>query len=201
MVFSSLSFIFVFLPAALIFYYIFAALRLRKLSNAALLGLSLIFYACSTPKYIVLLLISIFINHISGLLCGSQKTHKKFFLFIGIALDLGLLFYFKYANFFFDNLSLIFGIGSGIAQIVLPIGISFFTFQGISYVADVYRGVVKPQKNILNTALYISLFPQLIAGPIVRYSDIGTGISDRQESLSLVFDGIIRFCTGLGKKL
>lgn len=201
MVFSSLNFIFIFLPIVVVVYYIFSLFRQRGLCNFVLLIFSLFFYACSSPKHILLLLVSIVINYISGIMCGKEVKRRKLWLCLGIGLNLCLLFYFKYVNFFMDNASSLLGLDITYERIVLPVGISFFTFQGMSYVVDVYKGASEPQKNIFKVALYISLFPQLIAGPIVRYSEIEKDLSDRRESIRLVYDGLMRFILGLGKKV
>ncbi len=204
MVFSSIFFLFFFLPATLILYFSVGP----KLRNLVLLLASLLFYAWGEVGYVMLMLFSISINWIFGLLInGSKSTPKrcKLFLIFGIILNLLPLAFFKYGNFLLDNLSYL---GSGViadklgeGQIHLPIGISFFTFQAISYIVDVYRNTADVQKQPINLALYISLFPQLIAGPIVRYHDVARQIVQRTVSLVDFQYGAQRFVLGLGKKV
>ncbi len=204
MVFSSIFFLFFFLPATLILYFSVGP----KLRNLVLLSASLLFYAWGEVGYVLLMLFSISINWIFGLLInGSKSTPKrcKLFLIFGIILNLLPLAFFKYGNFLLDNLSYL---GSGViadklgeGQIHLPIGISFFTFQAISYIVDVYRNTADVQKQPINLALYISLFPQLIAGPIVRYHDVARQIVQRTVSLVDFQYGAQRFVLGLGKKV
>lgn len=201
MVFSSNTFLFCFLPVCLFVYYL---LR-DKRKNTWLLFMSLLFYAWGGIKFFPIICISIGINYSGGYLIGrmekSQKDNLRKAVFIIItALNLLLLGYWKYLNFFAGMMEDILGIDFGIPGIVLPIGISFFTFQGLSYVIDVYRKKVPVQKNLINVGLYIALFPQLIAGPIVRYSDINSEIENRQHSTKLFTEGIRRFTVGLAKK-
>ncbi len=199
MVFSGISFLFIFLPLLLPVYFIFAAAGYRKASNLILLIFSLCFYGYNMPKFLYVILLSVLINYLSAYFAAEKGRKGRMALTVGIVLNLGLLIYFKYANFIAENLGLIFG-GFDIGEIIMPIGISFFTFQGMSYLIDVYKGKVQVQKNPLNVALYISLFPQLIAGPIVRYRDIEREIMGRHENLSDIADGVVRFSIGLGKK-
>lgn len=201
MVFSSLNFLFLFLPMLLPFYFLFALTKHRKISNFVLLVFSLFFYAYGTPKFIWIMLLSIGINYVGALFVDWDKGFKKVALFVTVALNLAVLFYYKYTNFFVENINSIFKTSIVMKNIVLPIGISFFTFQGMSYVIDVYRKEAKIQKNPLNVALYVALFPQLIAGPIVRYSTVAEEIEKRQESLEDCSEGVLRFCLGLGKKV
>lgn len=201
MVFSSLNFLFLFLPILLPCYFLFALTNRRKLSNFVLLIFSLFFYAYGTPKFIVIMLLSIIINYIGALFVNKDTPYKKVALFITVFFNLAILFYYKYTNFFIENINGIFKTDITIAKIILPIGISFFTFQGMSYVIDVYKKEAKIQKNPLNVALYISLFPQLIAGPIVRYTTVEQEIVTRKETLEDCHEGILRFCIGLGKKV
>lgn len=204
MVFSSVFFLFLFLPVTLILYFNVGI----KLRNLVLLIASLVFYTWGEVGYVLLMLFSICINWIFGLLIDEAKgTPKKckLFLGIGVALNLIPLAFFKYGNFFFDNLSR-FGFDSlaqtlGAEKIHLPIGISFFTFQAISYIVDVYRNTANVQRKPINLALYISLFPQLIAGPIVRYHDVAEQIVKRRVTLIGFQDGVQRFVFGLGKKV
>jgi len=195
MVFSSISFLFFFLPLLLIFYF----LAPKKYRNYILLIFSLIFYFFGEKYYIILLLISCLINYICGLLIG--KTSKKIYLIIGLILNIGILMYFKYTNFFLETFNNIFNLNPVTLKIVLPLGISFFTFQNISYLIDVYRKYVDSQKNFLTYSMYITLFPQLVAGPIVRYKDISNELKSRKESIELFSQGVTRFIIGLAKKV
>jgi len=207
MVFSSPIFLFGFLPVALLLYY--ASPRLIK--NIILLSVSLLFYAWGEVFYLSVIIISIVSNYFIGLLiCDSQKeSHSKklsqLYLTVGLIVNIGLLASFKYANFIADNINVLFslvGVPSiNLEPIHLPLGISFFTFQAISYIVDVYRKETPSQRNIFNLALYISLFPQLIAGPIVRYHDISSQITNRSHSLELFAGGVQRFVYGLAKKV
>ena len=204
MVFSSPIFLFGFLPIALLLYYIAPA----SLKNIGLLIISLLFYAWGEAGYVSVMLVSIGFNYISGLLIFKYKENKfisSLYLFIGIILNIVILGYFKYYNFILDNIYLVFSgikISHNQHEIIhLPLGISFFTFQAISYIVDVYRKEVPAQRNILNLGLYISLFPQLIAGPIVRYHDIAAQIKDRLHSIEVFSSGVTRFIYGLSKKM
>lgn len=195
MVFSSISFLFFFLPLLLLIYYIVP----KKIRNLILLIFSLIFYFIGEKWYVILLLLSCFINYILGNII--EKKEKKIYLIIGLIFNLSLLIYFKYTNFFISTFNNIFNIHVHTLNILLPLGISFFTFQNISYLIDVYRKDTKSSKNFLNYATYITLFPQLVAGPIVRYVDIETELKTRKESIPLFSEGIKRFVLGLGKKV
>lgn len=202
MVFSSSVFLFVFLPIVLVAYYLIRP----KFRNVFLLLASLFFYAWGEHKFVVILLASILINYTFGLLIDVAR--RKFghgaslaMLIVGIILDCGLLFYFKYFDFFIKNIDLIPGIDFPLKNIALPIGISFFTFQGLSYIIDVYWNKVDVQKNLLKLALFKSFFPQLIAGPIVRYVDVYHQIDSRVCSVDKFAQGIRRFSIGLAKKV
>lgn len=208
MVFSSMTFLWVFLPILLVVYF----LAQKKLRNYVLLVFSLIFYAWGEPKYIILMLISIVVNYIFGLLIAKfpagkaapkkQLLIRRGLLAVDIIMNLGLLAHFKYFNFFVDNVNNIFGDGTlAVRNISLPIGISFYTFQILSYIIDLYRGEIKVQKNIFKLALYISLFPQLIAGPIVKYHDIDRQLDEREVTVEKFTYGVRRFIYGLGKKV
>ena len=197
MLFSSLTFLLIFLPLCLFFYFIIKDIRYK---NIILLIFSLIFYAWGEPIYIFLMIFSILITYIFGLLINNSK-HKKIYFIIGIVLLLLNLLFFKYSNFIIDNINNIFNLNIKSLNLPLPIGISFYTFQALSYLIDLYRGKFKVQKNILNLALYISLFPQLIAGPIVRYEQVERQINYREETLEKVVTGIKRFIIGLSKKV
>lgn len=204
MVFSSVLFLFYFFPAVLLCYFIIR----KELRNATLLLFSLAFYTWGEPKFIFLLLFSIAINYVSGLgVCLLRKTvWAKVILILNILANIGFLFFYKYMNF---SISIVNRIMQKITvweplptlSIALPIGLSFFTFQGLSYVIDVYRGEVPVQKNPFYIALYISLFPQLIAGPIVRYTDIYHEIKERESSLNDIVEGTKRLIIGLAKKV
>jgi alginate O-acetyltransferase complex protein AlgI len=199
MVFSSTLFLFWFLPVVLIGYYLCG----KKAKNYWLLLASLFFYSWGEPKYVLLMFTLIVINYICGLLLA--RDHNRYLLCATVIFNLGILGYFKYFNFLMETvnavLSLIGGQTVSLNQIALPIGISFFTFQIMSYVIDVYRGTVPPQKSLAKLALYISLFPQLIAGPIVRYSDVAAQIDERNVTLGGIYTGAVRFMIGLSKKV
>ena len=201
MVFSSVVFLFGFLPALLLVYYLIPR-RVRWLRNLALLGFSLFFYGYGGPRFLLLMLVSITVNYLGGLLAGL-KTHPKLRragTWGAVIIGLGLLGWFKYAAFGAEILNSL-GCLLPVPEITLPIGISFFTFQGLSYVVDVYRGDAPIQRNPLNVALYVALFPQLVAGPIVRYTTVMEEIVHREETLSEFAAGVTRFCFGLAKKM
>lgn len=200
MLFSSLTFLYCFLPIVIILYF----LSPKKMKNYILLGSSLFFYGCGEPKYVIVMIISIITNYVLGILIDKYRQNNyisKCILIISIIFSLGLLGYFKYVNFFIENFSRLTNIPVEPLNIVLPIGISFYTFQILSYVIDVYRNKVPVQKNPLTLGTYIVFFPQLIAGPIVRYSDIVEQLGNRQHSFEKIYSGIKRFCFGLGKKV
>ena len=199
MVFSSLIFIFLFLPIV----FIINSLIKKEYSNYFLFLASLVFYAWGEPFFVLLMFLSTVINWFCGKRIGkSAGVPKKIWLFIAVAADLSLLFYYKYLGFFAGMLDGIVGKGSiNVPDIILPIGISFFTFQAISYVVDIYRGEVEASSNFVNTALYISFFPQLIAGPIVKYKDINQQIVNRSVTWVKTAEGIRRFIYGLAKKV
>lgn len=167
-----------FLPIVLGGYYLLNP----KYQNAFLLLASLLFYAWGEPKYVVVMIASIIINWGSGLLMERFAGHKKTVLFLTILLNLGILFYFKYMDFGIQTWNQLFGTDIPLKQIALPIGISFFTFQGLSYVIDLYRGKYPAQRKLMAVALYISFFPQLIAGPIIQYKDINEQLISRRHS-------------------
>lgn len=195
MVFSSITFLYYFLPILLGIYFIVPS----KFKNLVLLFFSLIFYFYGEPKYVLILLFSCLINYIFGLLIEKKKS--KSYLVLAIIINLGILFFFKYTNFFTNNLNNIFGLNIPILNIVMPIGVSFFTFQTLSYVVDVYKGNVEADHNFLTFATYVSLFPQLVAGPIVRYKDVHQELKERKLSFELFSEGVKRFTVGLGKKV
>lgn len=202
MTFSSLAFIFYFLPVVLILYYLF--FFSITLKNVILLICSLFFYTWGEPKYIALLLLSIVVNYFLGLFIGQVKRKKKaaaVWLVIAILFNLSTLFVFKYLTFFSKNMNYATGGKTDMINIALPIGISFFTFQAISYVVDVYRRDVKVQKNFLHLALYLSFFPKLTQGPVMKYEVFEPQIMERRESLRKFSSGVCFFITGLGKKV
>ena len=203
MLFNSEIFLFLFLPIVLVLYLITP----RPRRNSLLLIVSLIFYAWGGIKMIVLILASILLNYIIGIGIENFKGKKRArqVLAFGIISNIGLLCVFKYLNFFTENLNKLlttFNVREvSLPSIALPIGISFFTFHGLSYIIDVYRNKVIAQRNIIDHGLYITLFPQLIAGPIVRYHDISEQIASRKITLQLFASGIERFIIGLAKKI
>ena len=199
MLFSSIPFLYYFLPSVLILYFIAP----KKLKNTVLMLSSLVFYGWGEPKYVVLMIASIVIGYFSGILIEafSQRKLSKVFLGLSVVVNLGFLAYFKYADFFIENFNAATGLSLPLLRIALPIGISFYTFQILSYTIDVYRKDVAAQKNIINLAAYITMFPQLIAGPIVRYSDIAKQLEERTHSFENFSKGIRRFVLGLGKKI
>ena len=199
MLFSSIPFLYYFLPAVLLLY--FAAPK--KLKNTVILISSLFFYAWGEPKYVILMITSILAGYILGLLIEKfrKKALSKIFLALSVIFSIGALGYFKYADFFISNFNSVTGLSVPLLRIALPVGISFYTFQLLSYTIDVYRGDTPAQKNPVTLAAYISLFPQLIAGPIVRYSDVAAQLEKRTVSFEKVSDGIRRFIIGLSKKI
>ena len=201
MVFSSLIFLFLFLPACLLCYFLVPGLRAK---NAVLLAFSIVFYAWGEPFYVLLLLANAAMNYAAGLLMGRCRQRGKSIkpVLVGaVVLNLLALGVFKYAGLFVSTFNDLTALSLPVPQIALPIGISFYTFQAMSYVVDVYRDQVGVQRSYGKFLLYISLFPQLIAGPIVRYSDIEVQLHDRHASGEDMFYGLLRFATGLGKKI
>lgn len=202
MVFSSIFFLFTFLPITLAFYY----LSPKNTKNVFLLLVSLFFYAWGEPVYVLLMIFSIITNYSFGRLISNQicskylKTPKILFL-IAIIFNIVILGFFKYYGFFVENINHIFKLSLEYKKLDLPIGISFYTFQVLSYIIDVYRKKVTVQKNIVSFALYVTMFPQLIAGPIVKYTDIEAQLENREISLSKFGQGSCRFIQGLGKKV
>lgn len=200
MVFSSTVFLFTFLPIVLLGCYLCAG----RWRNVFLLAASLVFYGWGEPRYILIMALSIVCNYGWGLAIGRLKSKRKarqMMLALAVAGNLSLLGYFKYADFFIENINQLAGTFFALLQLTLPIGISFYTFQAMSYVIDVYRDKAQPQRNILDFATYITLFPQLIAGPIVRYVTIEEQLKSRNYSLAQVAEGVRRFIIGLGKKV
>ena len=208
MLFSSLTFIFIFLPLVLGIYFI----SKDKYKNTILLVFSLFFYAWGEPKYIILMIFSIIFNYFFGLLIDKYRTNKKLsvaLLIFDIAINLLMLIMFKYSNFLVNTINDIFNLNitsisifnKNILKLTLPIGISFYTFQMLSYIIDLYKGEVKVQKNILSLGTYIAFFPQLIAGPIVRYETIENELKNRTHTFNKFVFGLKRFIIGLGKKV
>ena len=199
MLFSSITFLYYFLPLVLIFYFIVP----KPAKNIVLLIFSLFFYAWGEPKCVFLMLLTIALNYACGILIekSTKKSSKRAYLTVSVIGTLAGLIYFKYAGFFVENFAYITGMSAPVLNIALPIGISFYTFQILSYTVDVYRGEVPAQKNPITLATYIALFPQLIAGPIVRYKDVAQQLASRTHSFDKAALGIRRFIIGLGKKV
>lgn len=199
MLFSSMTFIFLFLPIVCGLY--FLTRKNITVANILLLVASIIFYAWGEPGNVFLMLATILVNYFGAICIDKYKKHKKIALIATLFIDLGLLFYFKYFNFVLENINAAFSAGFTIHNIVMPIGISFYTFQAISYLIDVYRKDVPVQKNFYKLALYITFFPQLIAGPIVKYHDVANQIDNRKADFNGVAYGVKRFIIGLSKKM
>ena len=199
MLFSSLPFLYYFLPAVLIIYFLVP----RRGKNAVLLLSSLIFYGWGEPKYVLLMMATIALFFGCGLAIEKAGTPsgKKLWLTVSVVLSLGLLGLFKYADFFLGSFNAVTGLSLPLLKLALPIGISFYTFQCLSYTIDVYRGSVPAQKSLISFGAYVALFPQLIAGPIVRYADIARELEERTHSLEDFTYGLRRFLVGLGKKI
>ncbi len=197
MVFSSLTFLFYFLPIVLIIYYIVP----KKAKNIVLLISSLLFYFYGEPKFGILMIISILLTYVHGLLMDKYPKRKKLFLISSIVISSGLLVVFKYTDFIISNINMVLHSNIDLVKLSLPIGISFYTFQMISYIIDVYRGEAKVQKSFLKLATYVALFPQLIAGPIVRYTTIEDELDNRKYSFDNFSNGVRRFVIGLSKKI
>ena len=200
MVFSSVLFIFRFLPIAMILYF----LTPNKFKNLTLLLVSLIFYSWGEPKYFLIMVASIFVDYFVSRGIEKSRNNKKvsiMLLSISILFNLGILFFFKYFNFFLENINNILGLSLKYVKITLPLGISFYTFQTMSYTIDVFLGKVKAEKNIINFGAFVCLFPQLIAGPIVKYTDINLELKHRKIDIKQIQDGIELFILGLGSKV
>ncbi|MBQ8983318.1 MAG: MBOAT family protein [Lachnospiraceae bacterium] len=207
MVFSSTTVLFVFLPVVLAVYFVCP----KKARNVVLLIASLLFYMWGEPKLVLVMLATILVNYILAWICASCKEKEnqkgaKAALIGSVIFSIGMLAFFKYTNFFIGNWNGTIGKAAGLTiaglrNLTLPLGISFYTFQTLSYTIDVYRGEVHPQKNLLHLATYVCLFPQLIAGPIVRYQNVENEISSRKESIDDFSNGVRRFVIGLGKKV
>ncbi|MFL1469350.1 MBOAT family O-acyltransferase [Paraclostridium bifermentans] len=200
MVFSSIVFLFTFLPITLILYYILP----RKMKNIVLLLISLIFYAWGEPVYVFLMMFTTVFDYLIGLLINKYRRNKikskRIFIF-AVLVNLGILGFFKYYGFVIENINSVFSLNIGYNQLPLPIGISFYTFQTLSYVIDVYLDKVKVLKSLISFGLYVTMFPQLVAGPIVRYTDIDYQLKHRTHSMNKFGEGVDRFIQGLSKKV
>ncbi|HAX72940.1 MAG TPA: transcriptional regulator [Firmicutes bacterium] len=200
MVFSSLLFMFKFLPIAFLIYYFVPF----KYKNLTILILSLLFYSWGEPKYILIMFASIFVDFFisKGIECNRDKKNvTKLLLLTSVCFNLGMLMFFKYTNFFIENLNHLTGTTLAYLKLTLPLGISFYTFQTMSYTIDVYLGKVRAEKNLINFGAFVCLFPQLIAGPIVKYSDISEELQHRKISLPQIDDGVRLFIMGLASKV
>ena len=199
MLFSSIPFLYYFLPVVLIAYYLVP----KPVKNGVLLLASLVFYGWGEPSYVFLMMASIGLGYVFGILIEKFRgtIWSKICMIISVVISFGFLGYFKYANFFITNFNAATGLALPLLNVVLPIGISFYTFQLVSYIIDVYWGTVAAQKNFVILATYITMFPQLIAGPIVRYSDVERQLVDREITFKRIAYGIRRFCLGMGKKI
>lgn len=198
MLFSSLAFLCIFLPTVFLLYTVIPNLKIR---NALLIIASLMFYGYGEPVYVFLMIFSSFFNYLCALWVASKPQKSKVALVTAVVINLGILGVFKYTGFIVGSINDILGLAIPVPQISLPIGISFFTFQALSYVVDVYTDKVGVQKNFFNILLYVSFFPQLIAGPIVKYHDINEQIDNRQQNLDKIAMGMRRFICGMGKKV
>ncbi len=199
MLFSSMTFVFMFLPIVCTIY----LLARKDLQNYILLIASILFYAWGEPRYLAIMILTILVNYVGANYISRSRNamHRKLLLWATILVDLGFLFYFKYFNFVMENINTVFSMDIKFIDVIMPIGISFYTFQAMSYVIDVYRREVKAQRDIYKLALYITLFPQLVAGPIVKYHDVDDQISNRDVSFDKVAYGVKRFIIGLAKKM
>ena len=199
MLFSSITFLYCFLPCVLLMYFVAP----DRMKNLVLLLSSLFFYGWGEPKFLVFMLVSVTQSYIAALLIErffKTKIAKLAFVLSAVA-SLGLLAYCKYADFFIENFNVLTGLSVPLLKVALPVGISFYTFQILSYVIDVYRGDVPAQRNFIDLAMYIAMFPQLIAGPIVRYSDIAKSLKGRKTTVEDASMGMVRFSVGLAKKI
>ncbi|MFF2752455.1 MBOAT family O-acyltransferase [Psychrobacillus sp. NPDC058041] len=200
MVFSSLLFLFLFLPAVLILYYCSP----RRIRNLILFLTSLIFYAWGEPIYIIIMLVSTVTDFSFGLLLDRPKLtpiKRKWIVAFSIIINLALLSYFKYADFLIENVNMLLGTKIPLTELPLPIGISFYTFQSMSYIIDVYRGTAKAQRNWIDFGTFVALFPQLVAGPIVKYNTIAEQLHKRLETIKMFAEGVRRFTIGMAKKV
>ena len=202
MLFSSMTFVFLFLPILGILYGLISKFFPKtKYKNYLLLMASILFYAWGEPRYLPIILMTILINYAGALCLERCLKYKRTILGITVFANLGFLIYFKYIDFIIGNINTLFTSDFNLVQVALPLGISFYTFQAMSYLIDVYRGIMPAQRNLGDVALYICLFPQLIAGPIVQYTDMGPQIAKRTENFDKIVYGIKRFIVGLSKKV
>ena len=199
MLFSSIPFLYYFLPIVMLCYFLVP----KGLKNTVLLVFSLVFYAWGEPKYVFLMLVTIVAFYLCGLAIGraEQMLWKKVWLYLSVVVGIGFLAVFKYADFFIHSFNKATGLRISLLRLALPVGISFYTFQSLSYTIDVYRGNVPVQKNIISFGAYVTLFPQLIAGPIVRYADVARELDSRTHNWGNIAYGVRRFLVGLGKKI
>ena len=202
MVFSSLIFLFRFLPLILLIYYIVPG----KFKNMILLSGSLVFYAWGEPKYVLIMIFSTLVNYIFGILIEDFKkkdkiSASKYMVVASVIVNLSVLGFFKYADLLINTANKLTGSGFQLLEIALPVGVSFYTFQTMSYTIDVYRGNVAAQRNIITFGTYVTMFPQLIAGPIVKYKSVADELNNRKGNIDTFAEGIGRFITGLGKKV
>jgi alginate O-acetyltransferase complex protein AlgI len=199
LLFSSITFLYYFLPIVLIVYF----LTPKKGKNLVLMIASFIFYGWGEPVYLLFMLLSVGVHYVLALLIERHQGGKlaKFWLILAVTFSLALLGYFKYADFFIQNFNAVTGMSLPLLKVALPIGISFYTFQIMSYTIDVYRQDTPAQRSIIKLATYVSMFPQLIAGPIVRYVDVAAGLDEREHSFAKVRSGLRRFMVGLAKKV
>ena len=197
MLFSSMTFVFMFLPLVFTAY----LLMPPRFRNGLLLAASILFYAWGEPRYVAIMLLTVLINWLGELLIARFQKHKTLILTASVITDLSFLFYFKYFNFVAININAFAGADIPLLKVIMPIGISFYTFQAMSYLADVYSGKARAEASIFKLALYVTLFPQLVAGPIVKYHDIAGQLSNRTISLDKVLYGVRRFIIGLAKKV
>jgi len=200
MVFSSLLFLFKFLPATLLIYYVVP----KKLKNLVLLIASLIFYSWGEPKYFPLMIACILVNYLAALVMERHRGKRavlNWTIAAAVVFDLGALIFFKYSDFFISNINAVFGSSIPLLRLTLPLGISFYTFQTMAYTIDVYRGKIKAERNIINLAAFVVLFPQLIAGPIVLYDDVAAALREHRLDRQRMLEGVRLFIFGLGKKV
>ena len=199
MLFSSITFLYRFLPCTLLLYFTAPS----RMKNLVLLLSSLFFYGWGEPRFLVFMLVSVTQSYVASLVIERFFKTKisKIAFFLSVVTNIGLLTYCKYADFFIGNFNVLTGLSIPLLKIALPVGISFYSFQILSYVIDVYRGDVPAQRNFIDLAMYIAMFPQLIAGPIVRYSDIEKSLRGRKTTVEDVSKGMTRFSIGLAKKI
>ena len=197
MLFSSMTFIFAFLPLVLAFYFLLP----KSWRNGVLLAFSLLFYAWGEPVYVFLMIAAAAVNYLGALMLVRFEKIKKIIAALTVAIDLGLLIFFKYTGFILENLDQLFGISAEPWKLLMPIGISFYIFQSISYLVDVYRKDIEPQRNFFKLLLFISCFPQMIAGPIIKYHDVVSYLDKREEKFADFVYGLKRFILGLSKKM